>query len=160
MLQTTDGGRWPIIGLDLGNKLVIDFSKHNTNTEDITSPYLQPIPNPEQEDLQDDKLDTLEPRHTIPKYIFPAHKRPSHHRPDLIRAVGYTSRLNGKRIKDPTYKDRRQLQLIECKYSTDGNMQEIINYIHTIYEPLKHALQHNGTLKADINIIPIVISKT
>jgi len=102
----------------------------------------------------------MEPRHTIPEYILPAHKRPTHYRPDLIRAVGYTFGPNGKLIKDPTYQGGRQLQLIECKYSMDGNMQEIINLIHNIYEPLKQALQHHGTLKADITIIPIVISRT
>ena len=32
--------------------------------------------------------------------------------------------------------------------------------MYTIYEPLKQALQHHGTLKADIKIIPIVKSKT
>jgi len=158
MLQNTNGGRWPIIELDLGSQPVTDFSKHITNIEDITSPHHQPIPHPEQEGLQDDKPYTMEPRHTIPKYILPSHKRPTHHRPDLIRAVGYTARPNGKLIKYPTCKGRRQLQLIECKYSTDRNMQEIINHIHTIYEPLKQALQHHGTLKAYINIIPIVIS--
>ncbi len=36
----------------------------------------------------------------------------------------------------------------------------IIYHIHNIYEPLKLALQTYGTIKADIKIIPIVISKT
>jgi hypothetical protein len=102
----------------------------------------------------------MEPRHTILEYILPTRKRPTHHIPDLIKAIGCTLGPNGKLIKDPTYQGRRQLQLLECKYSTDGNIQEIINHIHTIYEPLKQALQHHGTLKADTNIIPIVISKT
>jgi hypothetical protein len=61
---------------------------------------------------------------------------------------------------DNTYKGRRQLQIIECKYSTDGNITKIIDHIHTIYEPLKNALQTYGTIQADIKIIPIVISRT
>jgi len=123
------------------------LSKHNTDTEETTSPHLQPIPHSEQEGLQDDKPDTMEPKHTIPDYILPAHNKPTHHRPDLIRAARYASGPNGKLIRDPTYLGRRQLQLIECKYSTDGNVPEIINHIHTIYEPLKQSLQYQGTLK-------------
>jgi len=123
-------------------------------------PHLQPIPHPESEGLQDDKSDTMEPQNTIPEYIPPAHNRPTHHRPDLIRVVGYTFWPNGKLIRDPTYQGKRELQIVECKYSTDGNIPKIINHIHTIYEPLKQALQHHGTLKADIKIIPIVLSRT
>ena len=89
----------------------------------------------------------MEPKHTIPEYILPVHTRPTHHRANLIRAVRYIFGPNGKLIKDPTYNGIRQLQLIECKYSADGNIQEIINHIHTIYEPLKKALQHHVTLK-------------
>jgi hypothetical protein len=72
----------------------------------------------------------------------------------LVRAVGYTIGPNCQLIRDPTSQGRRQLQLIECKNSTDGNTQEIIDHIHTIYEPLKQALQTHGTLKAGIKIIP------
>ena len=50
--------------------------------------------------------------------------------------------------------------MIECKYSTDGNIHDIIDHIHNIYEPLKLALQTHGRIKADIKIIPIVISRT
>ena len=35
-----------------------------------------------------------------------------------------------------------------------------IEHIYNIYDPLKQALQTYGTLKADIKIIPIVISRT
>jgi hypothetical protein len=55
---------------------------------------------------------------------------------------------------------RRLIQIIECKYSTDGNIQAVINHIYNIYEPLKQALQTHDTLKAEIQIIPIVISRT
>jgi hypothetical protein len=65
-----------------------------------------------------------------------------------------------KLVKDPTYRGRRQIQIIECKYSTDGNIQTIIDYIYDLYEPLRLAIQTYGTLKADVKIIPIVISRT
>jgi hypothetical protein len=39
-------------------------------------------------------------------------------------------------------------------------MQAVIDHIYNIYEPLKQVLQIHGTLKAEIIIIPIVISKT
>jgi hypothetical protein len=58
------------------------------------------------------------------------------------------------------YRDRRQIQIIECKYSTDGSIQTIIDHIYDIYELLRLALQTHGTLKADIKIIPVVISRT
>jgi hypothetical protein len=73
----------------------------------------------------------MEPQYIIPEYILLAHNKPTHHKPDLIRAVGYTFGPNGKLIKDPSCKGRRQLQLVECKYSNDGNIQEIINHNNT-----------------------------
>ncbi len=39
-------------------------------------------------------------------------------------------------------------------------MQTIIDHICDIYDPLRLALQNYGTLKADVKIIPIVISQT
>ncbi len=39
-------------------------------------------------------------------------------------------------------------------------MQTIIDHIYEIYEPLRQALQTHGTLKAEIKIIPVVISRT
>ncbi len=86
--------------------------------------------------------------------------RPTHHKLNIIRAIGYILGPDGTLKEDPTYIGRRQLQLIECKYSTDGNITNIIHHIYTIYEPLKHALQTHGTLQADIKVIQIVISRT
>jgi hypothetical protein len=40
LLHNANGGRWPTIGLGLGNKPVTYFSKHNTNIEETTSPHL------------------------------------------------------------------------------------------------------------------------
>ena len=85
---------------------------------------------------------------------------PKHHRPDLIRAVGYATNSEGRLITDPTYRGRRQIQIIECKYSTTGNIQDIIDHIYQLYETLKAALQKHGRLKADNIIIPIVITRT
>ena len=78
----------------------------------------------------------------------------------MIRAVGYTINSDGQLIPDSTYRERIQLQLRECKYSIDGNTQDVIDHIYNIYEPFKQALQIHGTLKAEIKIIPIVISRT
>ena len=52
------------------------------------------------------------------------------------------------------------MQIIECKYSTDGNTHDIIYHVYNIYEPIKLALQTHGKIKADIQIIPIVINRT
>jgi hypothetical protein len=121
--------------------------------------HLNPMPHSYQEGIHDNKPDTTEQIHAKPEYIHPAHNRPTHNRLDLVKAVGYTFGPSGKHIRDPTFQGRRQIQLIERKYSSDGNTQEIIDHIHTIYEPLKQALQTHGTLKTDIKIIPIVISR-
>jgi hypothetical protein len=74
--------------------------------------------------------------------------------------VGFTLNKQGKLAKDLTYRGKRQIQIIECKYSTDGNIQRIIDHIYNVYEPLRLALQTHGTLKAEVKIIPIVISRT
>ena len=74
--------------------------------------------------------------------------------------MGFTLNKQGKLVKDLTYRGRRQIQIIECKYSTDGNIKTIIEHIYEIYEPLRQALQTHNTLKADVKIIPIFISRT
>jgi hypothetical protein len=89
------------------------------------------------EGLQDDKTDDPDYPQTIPDYVLHPQHRPKRHKPDLIRAVGFTLNKQGKLVKDLTYRERRQIQIIECKYSTDGNMQTIIEHIYDIYEPLR-----------------------
>jgi hypothetical protein len=74
--------------------------------------------------------------------------------------VGFHLNKQGKLVKDLTYRGRRQIQIIECKYSTDGNIKIIIDHIYEIYEPLRQALQTHGTPNADVKIIPIVINQT
>jgi hypothetical protein len=77
-----------------------------------------------------------------------------------MRAVGCALNTQSKLVKDLTYCGQRQIQIIECKYSTDSNIQIVNDIIYDIYEPLRLALQIHGILKADIKIIPIVISRS
>ena len=46
-----------MIGLDLGNKPGIDFSKHKIAIDETTPSHLPPIPHPHQEGLHDDNND-------------------------------------------------------------------------------------------------------
>ena len=50
--------------------------------------------------------------------------------------------------------------MVECIYSIDGNIREIINHICDIYEPLRLALQNQGALRTDFKIILIGINRT
>ncbi len=111
-----------------------------------------------QEGLQDDKSNNPDYPQTIPEYILHPQHRPKHYKPDLIRVVGFTLNKQGKLVKDLTYRGQRQMQIIECKYATDGNINTIIEHIYEIYDPLRQALQTYGTLKAEVKIIHIVIS--
>ena len=113
-----------------------------------------------QEGLQADKSNNPAYPQSIPDYVLHPQHIPKHHKPYLIRAVGFTLNNQGQLVKDLTYRGRRQIQIIECKYSTDGNIQTIIDHKYCIYEPVRLALQPHGTLKAEVKIIPIVISRT
>jgi hypothetical protein len=143
-LEKHNGGRWPIVRLNLGNKTIKDF-KTQTQIEMITpqaDPTLQAL-EATQEGLQDDKMKPLHPT-IIPTDLLPKHKRPQHHKPDIIRAIEYRRNSQRQLVEDTTYKERRCLQLIECKYSTVSNTLDTMNSIHNIYEPLKHAIiRHN-----------------
>jgi len=145
--------------MDLGQKTVADFKTLQIPPLDTAPAQLDTITHPSQKGMHDDKAYPNYPQ-TIPEYILPAQHRPHHHRPDLIRAVGYILTPDGRLTKDITYRGRRHLQLIECKYSTDGNTHDIIEHIYIIYEPLNLALQTFGRIKAEIKIIPIVINRT
>jgi hypothetical protein len=149
-----------MIGVDLGQTPIKDFTTLKPDTTEDTATQLPHILHPEEKGLQNDKPNAANQPHTIQEYILPPQHRPTHHRPDLVKAIGYTINSNGQIIPDPTYREKRQIQIIECKYSTDGNTQALIEHIYNIYEPLKQALQTHGTLKAEIKIIPIVISRT
>ena len=143
-MEKYNGGRWPIISMDLGNKTVKNF-KTQTKIE-ITTPQkdssLQAL-EATNEGLQNDKEKTQHPT-IIPTNLLPRHKRPIHYKQDIIRAIGYKWNAKRQLVEDPTYKGRRCLQLIECKYSTDSNILDTITNIHNIYEPLKQAImRHN-----------------
>lgn len=89
-----------------------------------------------QKGLQNEKIKKKHPT-IIPNNIFPKHKRPKYQKLDIIRAIGCIIISKGALVADLTYRGRRCLQIIECKYSTDSNILETIEHIHTIYEPLK-----------------------
>jgi hypothetical protein len=120
----------------------------------------QGITHSTQKGLQDDKTNNPEYPQTIPDYVLPPQHKPKHHKPDIIRAVGYTLNTQGKLVKNLTYRGQRKIQVIESKYSTNVNIQTIIDHIYDIYEPLRLALQTYIPLKTDLKIIPVVISRT
>jgi hypothetical protein len=101
LLQTHNGGRWPILIMDLENKLVKDFKTRtrietNTTQDDHTLQSIEAT----QEGLQNDKANTKHPI-IIPNIILPKHKRPKHHKPDLIKAIGYSINSRGVLVKTP-----------------------------------------------------------
>ncbi len=55
LLKQSNGGRCPVIGVDLRKTPVMDFSKHIPKTENTTPSDLPLITHPENEGLQDDK---------------------------------------------------------------------------------------------------------
>ena len=163
LLSRENGGRWPILAMDLGRQPVTDFEKQlkDCRTEahqapDRTDPAGEGPMDTEVEEKSDERYKTI-----LPEYILPKDKRPPHYKPDMVRAVGYNiDPDSGTLTPDPTYTGPRALQLIECKYATDTDMHEVIDRIHTIYNPLKQAIQDHGLWHDPIVIIPIVISRT
>ena len=163
LLLKENGGRWPIIAMDLGKQPVKDFEEQlkECRTEaqqapDRTDQAGEETMDNEAEEKRDDKYKTI-----LPEYILPKNKRPHHYKPDIVRAVGYYIDPDTGELKpDPTYTGPRVLQLIECKYATDMDMHEVINHIYTIYDPLKQAILDHGIWNDPIVIIPIVISRT
>jgi len=146
----------------MGHKPVTDFSNLTADIDTPPPPHThhQDIKHLTHEGLKDDKTENPDNPQSIPDYILHPQHKPKHHKPDLIRAVAFTLNPQGKLVKDLTYRGQRQRQIIECKYSTNGNIQTIIEHIYDIYEPLRLALQNHGTLKAEVKIIPVVISRT
>ena len=107
-----------------------------------------------QEGLQNDKANIKHPT-TIPKTILLKRKRSKHHIPDIIRAI---ARVHHK-LKGPDIQRTKCLQLMKCKYSTYNNTSDIIDHIHTIYAPLKQAIQLHNNGRIQVEVIPIVISR-
>jgi hypothetical protein len=112
VLRKYDGGRWSILGVNLGQKSVTDFKNIPPTTDDQIQLQLQPISHPSQEGLQDDKRDNAKHPQTIPDYILHSKIRPTHYRPSLIRAIDYITDAEGRLIVDPTFRGRRQIQII------------------------------------------------
>jgi hypothetical protein len=144
----------------LGHKSVTDFNNLIPGIDTPPHTHHQGITHSLQEGLQDDKSENPGYPHSIPDYVLHPQHKPKHHKPDLVRADGYTLNTQGNLVKDLAYRGQRQIQIIECEYSTDGNIQTSIDHIYDIYEPLRIAFQTHGILKADVKIIPIVISRT
>jgi hypothetical protein len=146
-LEKHNGGRWPILSMDLGNKTIKDFKtqtqiKMITPQEDTTLQALEAT----REGLQTDKMKTRHPT-TIPTDLIPKHKRPLHHKLGIIIAIGYIRNTRGQLLEDTNYNGRRCIQLIESKYSTDNNTLDTITNIHNIYEPLKQAIMRHNRKK-------------
>ena len=79
-----------MVGVDLGNTPIKDFTTLKPDIEEATASQLPQILLPEEEGLQNDKPNTTKHPHTIPKYILPTQHRPTHHRLDLTRAIEVT----------------------------------------------------------------------
>ncbi len=122
--------------MDLGNKTIKDFKSQTkiemtTPQEDTSLRAMEAT----HEGLQNDKEKSQHPT-IIPTKLLPTHIRPQHYKPNIIRGICYTKNKQGHLVEDTTFKGRRCLQLVECKYSTYTNTLDTITNIHNIYEPL------------------------
>ncbi len=88
-MQSTTGGRWPILGMDLGHKPITDFKNLHIPMDDTKNSSLKPGNHLSDEGLQDDKPNTPDNPHTILYYILHPSHIPQHHRSDHMRKVGY-----------------------------------------------------------------------
>jgi len=98
---------WPILCADLGNKPVTDFNNLPADIDTSSHTHNQGITHALQEGLQEDKLKNPDYPQSIPDYVLHPQHKPKHHNPDLIRAVGYTLKTQGKLVKDLTYRGQR-----------------------------------------------------
>ena len=122
LLTQENGGRWPILAMDLGIQPTRDFNQQLETCRADTLPA--PDCSPDSEQDPDTKPDSHYST-SIPAYLLPTQYRPEHYKPDIVRAVGYYLDQDTKAlIPDPEFQGRRTLQLIECKYATDTNMHE------------------------------------
>jgi hypothetical protein len=87
LLDAHNGGRWPILNMDLGSKLVRDF-KTKMHIETIAPQQDHTLQSLEatQEGLEKDKV-TMNHLTIIPNTILPKHKRPKHHKPNIINSI-------------------------------------------------------------------------
>ena len=146
--QYLDNTEDPILTTDLGAKVIRDFS--------ITPKYT-PM-------SKTDVPAKPDKPNIIPEEFLPKDKRPRGCKPDMIRLKGCLKRP-GRKLHPNTpsrgnHKGQRVMQLIECKYSTDTRLQDTISEIHTKYAPLRQAIIDHGNWGGEVEIIPIVISRT
>ena len=136
LLERNSRRRWSIINMDLGRQPTKDF-KIETQANRCNHAARRPIP--------------ACPRdHTRRNSKWQINNTTTHNNPNPIPTKTQT-------ITTPQTKAHNKSHRI---YSTDNNILDTINNIHTIHEPLKHAilLQNKGRLQ--VQIIPIVISMT
>jgi len=108
LLQQSNGGRWPILGVYLEIKPVIDFTTLKADIDATPDTYLQGIIRSLHEVLKmTNKSDIQNYPQLITNYILHAHHKPKHHIRDIIRAVGYTIDTQGKHVEDLTYRGQR-----------------------------------------------------
>ena len=98
-LKKSNGGRWPILSMDLGNGPVRDFDTqlkverehtfHQTHENRMGGTPSPTPPSTGEEGMQDYKSD-MHYTTNVPDYLLPPEDRPQHCKPDIIRAVGYT----------------------------------------------------------------------
>ena len=138
----------PIIATDLGKKPVKRFDRTRYT-----------IPNK----TQDSPVIPVPPA-KIPEFLLPKNKLPTGHKPDMIRLKG--CKWPPESPERPTAPKRtgftgpKVMQLIECKYAKDTDMHVTIAEIKDKYAPLVQAIKDHGAWDGEIEIIPIVISRT
>ena len=82
---------------------------------------------------------------------------------DIQQLIAFATQNNTTLIPDDNFirqGGKPTLQIIEGKYCTDHNAETIIDRIHSIYTPLKQAIQEHGAWPYEVTIHPVVISRT
>ena len=172
LVESSEGGRWPIITSDLGRRPVHEF--HEESPKEIAMHTDPPpatsanrhtaMPTTRRSTIEEGMEDTFKVTNSniIPEAILPRHKLPTHHKPDNIRYVGFDLSESGKHLhpaKDCREVDR-QMEIIEYKASTDYNMKEVEANAHATYIPLANAIKAHGAWKHPVIIRIIVFSRT
>ena len=113
LLQQANGGRWPILSMDLGKGHVKDFRTQLTHEIfNLRKDPRFPEVTPKEEGLQYDKISNHYYPASLPESLLSNIHRPKHDKPDLIRAIGYQLDKNGRLNEYTTYTGRRLIQII------------------------------------------------
>ena len=72
----------------------------------------------------------------------------------------YRNHTTGQYEVDPSYTGQPVLQIIECKYSTDHNVVQVMDLIKQKYQDLATKIAAHGAWPGSIEIVPIVITRT